>query len=135
MSLLEFPAAKTTMHPFPLRPVRSEEELDEATVVIHALIDKEHRSPAEQDYLDVMKELVQAYEAVHYPDEPVSDGDMLRSLIETKGVPQSQVAREARIAESTISEVLSGRRKLNRGQIGKLAAYFHVAPGVFSFGE
>ena len=38
------------------------------------------------------------------------------------------------IAESTISEVLSGKRKLNRTQIGKLARYFHVSPAVFEFG-
>jgi HTH-type transcriptional regulator/antitoxin HigA len=35
------------------------------------------------------------------------------------------------VAESTISEVLSGKRKLNRKQIGKLAQFFHVDPGVF----
>lgn len=119
---------------FPLRPVRTEAELDAATAVVDSLIDQETLSAAEQDYLDVLSDLVEAYETVHYPDEPVSDADMLRFLIETKGVSQAQVAREARIAESTVSEVLSGRRALNRAQIGKLAAYFRVSPGVFSFG-
>ena len=44
-------------------------------------------------------------------------------LIEAKGVTQAQTAKEAGIAESTISEVLAGKRKLNRTQIGKLARY------------
>jgi HTH-type transcriptional regulator/antitoxin HigA len=52
---------------------------------------------------------------------------MLRFLIWQKGVTR------AGIAESTISEVLAGKRKLNRTQIGKLARYFHVAPGAFAF--
>jgi transcriptional regulator with XRE-family HTH domain len=54
-------------------------------------------------------------------------------LLENKGVTQAQVAKECRIAESTISAVLAGTRKLNRNHIGKLASYFHVEPGVFSF--
>jgi HTH-type transcriptional regulator/antitoxin HigA len=119
---------------FPLRPIRSEEDLDAATVVIHSLIDQEHLSRAELDYLDVLDHLVEAYEAVHYPDAPVSDADMLRFLIGSKDVTQIEVAKGAGIAESTISEVLSGKRKLNRTQIGKLARYFHVGPGVFEFG-
>jgi Helix-turn-helix len=48
-------------------------------------------------------------------------------------VPAAQVAAAAGagIAESTISEVLAGKRKPNRGQIAKLARYFHVHPGTF----
>ena len=56
----------------------------------------------------------------------------LRLLIEAKGVTQAQAAKEAGIAESTVSEVLAGKRKLNRTQIGKLTRYFHVGPGAFA---
>jgi hypothetical protein len=48
-----------------------------------------------------------------------------RFLLEQKSVPVTG----AGIAESTISEVLAGKRKLNRGQIAKLARYFHIEPG------
>jgi hypothetical protein len=30
-----------------------------------------------------------------------------------------------------LSEVLAGKRKLNRTQIAKLSRFFHVAPGAF----
>jgi plasmid maintenance system antidote protein VapI len=56
-------------------------------------------------------------------------------LIEAKGAAQAEVARAAGIAESTISEVLAGKRDLTRAQIGRLARYFHVTPAVFSFDE
>jgi hypothetical protein len=36
--------------------------------------------------------------------------------------------------ESTISEVLAGKRKLNRSRIGQLTRYFHVEPGAFMSG-
>ena len=44
-----------------------------------------------------------------------------------------KVSRATGIADSTISGVLSGRRGLNRAQIGKLARYFHVSPDAFAF--
>jgi len=120
---------------FPLRPLRSDADLDAAIRVIDMLVDQERRSKAEDDYLDVLADLVEAYEDVHYPIGPVSDADMLQSFLDSHRVSQVEVAKATGIAESTISEVLSGKRKLTQGQISKLARYFHVEPGVFAFGE
>ena len=63
----------------------------------------------------------------------VDDAKMLRFLIEQRSITQSELARQSRIAESTLSEVQSGKRNLTRTQIGKLARFFQVEPGVFSF--
>lgn len=120
---------------FPLRPIRSEPELDEAIRVIDGLVVRDDLSPPEQDYLDVLDDLVEAYEEKTIPIEPVDDAGLLRLLIEAKGVAQAQVAREAGVAESTVSEVLAGKRKLNRSQIGKLARYFRVSPAAFRFAD
>lgn len=116
-----------------LRPLRNEVDLDAATKVIHSLIDQEKLSSAEQDYLDVLSDLVEAYEDVHHPIDPVPDFEMLGYLIELRNLTQAQVATGTRIAESTISEVLAGKRKLNRAQIGKLARFFRISPAAFSF--
>lgn len=120
---------------FPLRPLRSAADLDAAVEILDELIDRATLSPPEKDYLDVLSDLVEAHEAEAVPIRPVGDADMLRFLIESRGTTQAELAKQARIAESTISEVLSGKRKLNRSQIGKLARYFHVEPGVFAFTE
>ena len=119
---------------FPLRPLRNDTDLDAAVAMIDALIDLEELSSPEQDYLDVLSDLVETYEEQTIPIESVSDAKMLQSCIEAKGVTQAEVAKRTRIAESTISEVLSGKRKLNRAQIGKLARYFKVSPAAFAFG-
>lgn len=118
---------------FPLRPLNSSADLDEAVAIVDDLLDCESLSQPEQDYLDVLSDLVEQYEAEAVPMKPVADADMLRFLLEAKGVKQSQAASECGIAESTISEVLAGKRKLNRAQIGKLARYFHIEPGAFTF--
>lgn len=120
---------------FPLRPLRTDADLDAAVEVIDALIDRDALSAPEQDYLDVLSDLVEAYEDEHIPVKPVGDAEMLRFLIEAKGVTQAQAAKEAGVAESTVSEVLAGKRKLNRAQIGKFARYFRVGPGAFAFAE
>ena len=104
---------------FPLRPIRSDDELDEAIRVVDSLVGRPALAPEEQDYLLVLSDLVERYEAEAHPIAPLSDADMLQHLIEAKGVPQT--------------EVLSGKRSLNRTHIGKLARYFAVSPGVFAF--
>jgi HTH-type transcriptional regulator/antitoxin HigA len=116
---------------FPLRPLRTGADLDAAIVVIDGLIDRPMLTMAEQDYLDVLSDLVEAYEAEAGPIELVGDAELLRFLIQQKGVTQAAAAAGAGIAESSISEALAGKRKLNRTQIGKLARYFGVEPAVF----
>ena len=120
---------------FPLRPLRSDDELDAAVDVIDELVDRETLSLPERDYLDVLGDLVEAYENESVPMRPVGDADLLRFLLKEKRVTQSEVAAKAGIAESVISEILSGKRRLNRTQIGKLSRYFHVAPGAFLVGD
>jgi len=116
---------------FPLRPLRTDAELDQAIAVIDSLIDRPALTVPEQDYLDVLSDLVEGYESEAVPMSPVGDAELLRFLIEQNAVNQAAVAVGAGIAESTISEVLAGKRKLNRGQITKLARYFSVEPGAF----
>jgi HTH-type transcriptional regulator/antitoxin HigA len=120
---------------FPLRPIRSDDELDRAIEVVDELIDRDDLDQSEKDYLDVLSDLIERYESEVYPIEPVSDAEILTHLLEAREITQVQLARETRIAESTISEVLAGKRILNRSQIGRLARYFNVGPMAFSFKE
>jgi HTH-type transcriptional regulator/antitoxin HigA len=101
--------------------------------MMDSLLDQDHLSADEQDYLDVLSDLVERYESAHHFLPPVSDAQMLEYLLEAKGVTQAEAARGTSIAESTISAVRAGKRKLSRALIGRLAHYFHVGPGVFRF--
>jgi len=114
----------------PLRPITSEAELDRATAVMNSLLDRD-LNRAEDDYLDVLSDLIERYEDKHHPIDDVAEEEMLGFLIEQKGVTQAHAARATGIAESRISEVLARKRRLTRVQIEKLAAYFHVSPAVF----
>ena len=118
---------------FPLRPIRSDEEMDEAVRMVDSLLDRRDLAPEEEDYLDVLGDLIERYESDAHPMAPVSDAEMLRHLLEAKGVSQTELSAATGIADSTISEVLKGKRCLNRGHIGKLARYFNVSPDAFAF--
>ncbi len=64
--------------------------------------------------------------------EPASDADMLRHLLDAKGVSQAHLHRETGIAKSSISEVLAGKKPLSRAMMRKLADYFHVDVSVLA---
>ena len=60
-------------------PLRTDADLDAAIAVIDSLLDRPKLSTAEQDYLDVLSDLVEAYEAETVPMRPVGDAELLRS--------------------------------------------------------
>jgi HTH-type transcriptional regulator/antitoxin HigA len=127
----------TMIRQLPLLPIQSADMHRRATTVANDLLKKKARvgklSPGEAGYLSVLLDLLDIYEKARFPHRRVSDGEMLAHLIEAKNVTQAQVERDIGIAAPTISAVIAGRRRLTRDQIGKLAAYFHVAPTAFSF--
>ncbi len=116
---------------FPLRPIRSESELDHAIEMIDSLIAKEILDSGQEDYLDVLGDLVHKYEAEHDPMLAVSDADMVRFLLESNEMAQTELAQRSGIAESTISEIVAGKRKLSRRHIASLSRVFRVSPAVF----
>jgi HTH-type transcriptional regulator/antitoxin HigA len=115
----------------PLRPIRSERELDRATKMIDSLLDRPKLTKTERDYLEVLTDLVERYESQAYPAEPANDAEMLAHLLDARGISQTELSAKVGIAGSTISEVLRGKRKLRRQHIGRLAAFFGVSPAVF----
>jgi HTH-type transcriptional regulator/antitoxin HigA len=116
---------------FPLRPIRSEAELDRAIELIDSLVDRDDLDRDESDYLDVLGDLVEKYEGQEHPMAPASDAEILRHLIEAREISQAQLADETRIAVSTISQILNGKRHLNRKHIASLSIFFGVSPAVF----
>lgn len=116
---------------FPLRPIRCDEELADAIRVIDRLIDKDQLSQAEDDYLEVLSDLVSEFEKEHITMRKVPPHEMLAYRMELKELTRAEVAKGAGIAVSTVSELLSGKRKMNLKQITKLAAFFRVSPAVF----
>jgi len=115
----------------PLVSIGSEEHLDAAQAMIDRLTDKRQLDGGEQAYLDALCDLVVVYEDQFHSLPAASDADLLRHLLEAKGVTQTQLHKDTGLAKSGISEVLAGKKSFSKGMIGVLATYFHVPASVF----
>ena len=97
---------------FPLTSLKSEEQFQAAQAVLDELLAKGKLNAGEEMYLDALSDLLASYEDAHYPIAPASDADMLRHLMEAKGVTQADLHRDTGLAKSSISEVLAGQKAL-----------------------
>lgn len=117
---------------FPLVSIGSDEHLKVASDTIDQLMVKGSLDHGEDMYLNALSDLIATYEDRHHDIEPASDADMLRHLLESKGVTQSEVCSATRLPKSSLSEVLSGKKQFSRQMIRSLAGYFQIDPSVLT---
>jgi HTH-type transcriptional regulator / antitoxin HigA len=110
----------------PLATIKSERHLEQAQEMMDRLLARATMDHGEETYLDVLSDLAAAYEDEHHSIEPASDADMLRHLMDLRGMTQAELHKATGIAKSTISEILAGRRPFSRQVIRTLADYFVV---------
>ncbi len=79
--------------------------------------------------LDLVSDLVEDYDASHYAIEASEPKEVLRYLIEMRGLKQSDLAKI--VPQSNLFAILAGKRKISATLAGKLARYFNVSPAVF----
>lgn len=117
---------------FPLASIKSEDHLAEAQRVMDGLLAGEKLDEGEVTYLDALSDLVGSYEDEHHAISSASDADMLRHLMDAKGVSRMQLSRDTGIPKSTISEVLAEKKQFSRRLIRRLADYFCVDAAVLA---
>lgn len=79
--------------------------------------------------MDVLGVLIEAYENEHMPEPVNNPTEMLKYLMKTFGLKQSDLPEIG--SQGVISEILHGKRRLNVRQIKMLAQRFNVSPAVF----
>ena len=87
--------------------------------------------PTRQNIFYALTVFVEKFEEEHHPIPAASGVDMLRYLIETHQKTQREVAAGTGLADSTISEILAGKRTLSGKQAAALARFFKVKATVF----
>jgi HTH-type transcriptional regulator/antitoxin HigA len=117
---------------FPLRPIRTEAENDEALAVIGELMRIEKRDSAENDYFEMLVREIETFEESAYPSPSnIPDGDYLIELMREQSLTQSDVARAVGMSESTVSAIITGKREFTRRQLERVAAFFDVPLALF----
>lgn len=110
--------------------IASERQHQEYLAVVDRLASKERPSSDEEKYADVLITLIEAYEEEHHAIPEASPVEVLRGLMDANGLRQKDLALILG-TESIVSEILHGKRELNKGQIEKLSKRFRVSPAVF----
>src|SRR5438128_8636783 len=82
---------------FPLASIKSDEQLQEAQKVMDQLLARGELNDGEEMYLDALSDLVCRLLLEKKNIEPASDADMLRHLMEAKGVTQAQLSRDTTV--------------------------------------
>jgi HTH-type transcriptional regulator/antitoxin HigA len=75
-------------------------------------------------------DLVHQYEQVHHPLPNVTGVQMLRFLMEQHDLRQTDLVNELG-SQGVVSEILSGKRELNKNHIAALSKRFSVSPAVY----
>lgn len=115
---------------YPPRVIHGDAQLDATERQIEIILALPERTLAQDAYLDLLSTLVQEWEASQAEIPPMPAVDVVKFLCEMRGVPRRALVPIFG-APSIVSEVLSGKRELQRKHIEGLAAYFHVSPAAF----
>jgi HTH-type transcriptional regulator/antitoxin HigA len=118
---------------FPLRPIRSQRELDRAMKIAGhlATYDEGTLPPGEQDYLEALTVFIEDHQRRHPVDVPeVTPLAMLKHLMEERDMSITDLGRIIG-SQSNASLILSGKRAISRRVMRLLGQHFGVAPAVF----
>ena len=74
------------IHQFALRPIDNDQELEAAIAMVDQLLDQPKLASPEQDYLDVLSDLIEAYEEKTIPESSLS-GHKEHPALQTAAVP------------------------------------------------
>jgi HTH-type transcriptional regulator/antitoxin HigA len=122
---------KRLVRKFSPKVIRSEKENE---VYTQALCELDQRSAkltrAEKELAELLTLLIEDFESKHYELPQAKPLDVLRFLMEQQELKQKDLV-DVFGTRSIVSEVLSGKRKLNKDHIERLSRRFHVSPDVF----
>jgi HTH-type transcriptional regulator/antitoxin HigA len=122
---------KYTLHDLPApKVIASEAQHDQYVSALLELERRKHLTSPERSYAELLTLLIEAYEEEHYPIRGASPVEVLRELVTANNLRQKDLTSELG-SESIVSEILSGKRELNKRHIEKLSARFNVSPAVF----
>jgi HTH-type transcriptional regulator / antitoxin HigA len=110
--------------------IDDEEEHRRAIEILERLTAQETVSEAEKKLIALLTVLVEQFENKNYPVLDVGPLDIIRHLMEEHQLRQKDLT-DVFGTESIVSDVLNGKRDLNKDHIKRLSERFKVSPAVF----
>ena len=124
----EYSALLTKVSP---KIVRTEKENDAYTEILYDLDQRSKKlTPAERELAKLLTLLIEDFEERRYRLPRSEPLDVLHFLMDEHGLMQKDLVSVFG-TPSIVSEVLSGKRELNKEHIKRLSDRFHVSPELF----
>ncbi len=114
----------------PPKVIRTEKENEAYTEILYDLDQRKKVTPAERELAKLLTLLIEDFEERRYQLPHLKPLDVLHFLMDEHGLMQKDLVSVFG-TPSIVSEVLSGKRELNKEHIKRLSDQFHVSPEVF----
>ena len=125
------PEYEALLRKVPPKVIRTEKENEAYTEILCELDKRSAKlTAAEKELAELLTLLVEDFEEKHYKLPKGKPLDVVRFLMEQHDLRQKDLA-DVFGTPSIVSEVLNGKRELNKEQIARLSARFHVSPELF----
>ncbi len=115
----------------PPKVIRTEKENEAYTQILYDL-DRRSKTltPAEKELAELLTLLIEDFEEKQYQLPRTKPLDALHFLMDQHSLKQKDLV-DVFGTPSIVSEVLSGKRELNKDHIKRLSERFHVSPELF----
>ena len=110
--------------------VRSEKQNEQYISALSQLESKKQLTAEEARLAELLTLLISDYEDKNYQLPAAEPREVVRELMRANGLRQKDLV-DVFGTESIASEVLNGKRELNKEQIKRLSGRFRVSPAVF----
>jgi HTH-type transcriptional regulator/antitoxin HigA len=114
----------------PPKVIRTEKENEAYTEILYHLDRRKTLTAAEKELAELLTLLIEDFEGRQYQLPRAKPMDALRFLMDQHGLKQKDLV-DVFGTPSIVSEVLSGRRELNKDHIKRLSERFQVSPELF----
>ena len=113
------------------RPIHDDTELENTVEIVDALAGR-RLTKDQEDYLQILSQLVEAYEndTIEKPQD-VRGNETLAFLLEEHGQTGDGLATLLGVDRSVAYKILKGTRRLTADHIRKLSAHFRVSADLF----
>jgi HTH-type transcriptional regulator/antitoxin HigA len=112
------------------RVIRTEEENENYLRILEEMERRGNLDDDEKEFAELLTVLIEKFEDAHYQLRPSTPLEVVAELMKANSLRQKDLV-DVFGTESVVSEVLNGKRELNKDHIKRLSARFDVSPELF----